>query len=163
VQKLLIIGLIAVVIIGFIGFESVDARERPDDVHITIGDVAIVVGLVYAIRAGLRSLSAGREARAARALEQSQAEAEMARLRIEEIELYFEDNPNRARYQDAVLTQQASIGMNKIEAQYAWGFPSTVNRSVYKSGRQAQWVYYGPGISHSYLYFSNDILSAIQY
>jgi len=51
-----------------------------------------------------------------------------------------------------------SIGMSEMEVlESSWGKPNKINRTTRASGTSEQWVYDG-----GYLYFENNILTAIQ-
>ena len=45
-----------------------------------------------------------------------------------------------------------------VRTKSSWGSPSKVNRTITANGKHEQWVYG----EHNYLYFDNDILTAIQ-
>lgn len=57
------------------------------------------------------------------------------------------------------------IGMTKGEVIAIWGKPNDVNRSIYGSSGpiEEQWVYKRGEIECDYIYFKDDILTAIQY
>lgn len=53
---------------------------------------------------------------------------------------------------------QVWVGMNKAQAQLAWGEPDSVNRTTTRRGVMEQWVYG----SSSYLYFVGGVLTSYQ-
>ena len=49
------------------------------------------------------------------------------------------------------------IGMTKAQVRMSWGLPYHINKSVYPSGVQEQWVY-----GNGYVYFQKGILTSYQ-
>jgi len=64
----------------------------------------------------------------------------------------FEEKVSNAKNQDKII-----LGMSKNDVISAWGKPSNINRDIYPFGTHEQWVY-----GSSYVYFENDVLTAIQ-
>jgi hypothetical protein len=56
-----------------------------------------------------------------------------------------------------VLSGKVKIGMTKEMCQLSWGKPNSINETITSGNKSEQWVY-----SDNYLYFDNDILTAIQ-
>lgn len=59
---------------------------------------------------------------------------------------------------EMIQNGQVEAGMTKEECRLSWGNPKSINKTIASGEETEQWVY---SIS-SYLYFSNDILEAIQ-
>ena len=57
-----------------------------------------------------------------------------------------------------ILNGKVKIGMTKEMAILAWGKPKDINETILKNLKSEQWVYSDGG----YIYFTNNILSAIQ-
>ena len=57
-----------------------------------------------------------------------------------------------------ILNGKMKIGMTKEMAKLSWGEPKKINETIMKNSKSEQWVY----SSGNYLYFTNNILTAIQ-
>lgn len=122
---------------------SYDEADETTTFDIILG-VAAIVGIVYWISSSSKK--------------RAEEEAKLA----EEIKRYFENNPDRLRFRSAVEEGKAAIGMTAQEAEWAWGKPNDINRSVYTWGVHEQWVYRGANYRNSYLYFENGVLKSMQ-
>lgn len=56
-----------------------------------------------------------------------------------------------------ILDGKVKIGMTKEMCELSWGKPKSINKTITSSKNTEQWVY-----SENYLYFDNEILTAIQ-
>lgn len=56
-----------------------------------------------------------------------------------------------------LLKGEVSIGMSKEMCRLSWGEPSNINETITAGKKSEQWVY-----EKNYLYFDNDVLTAIQ-
>ncbi|WP_404403791.1 hypothetical protein [Jeotgalibacillus malaysiensis] len=65
----------------------------------------------------------------------------------------------KARFKEQEIAESSTIriGMTSEEVKKRWGEPNDINKTITSSGTDEQWVYYS-----KYLYFENDILTAIQ-
>lgn len=77
---------------------------------------------------------------------------------------YFSETDLRKKYGwskkicSAISKEEVFVGMTKTQARMSWGEPQDINRTTTGYIVHEQWVY-GSG---SYLYFDNEILTAIQ-
>lgn len=58
---------------------------------------------------------------------------------------------------DRILKGKVKIGFTKEMCKLSWGEPDSINETITSGKRSEQWVY-----SDNYLYFDNDILTAMQ-
>ena len=65
--------------------------------------------------------------------------------------IFGEENWNR------ILNKKVQIGMTSEMCKVSWGSPEKINRTTTAGKSSEQWVY-----RNNYLYFENDVLTAIQ-
>lgn len=133
--------------VAYAQYVSTMSYYEEEEGSVVLGILALI-GLIVGVRALFKS---GEKARA-------EAAAKLA----EDIERYFAENPQRIDYKEAVLGKKVRIGMNATEARFAWGEPSSINRTVNTWGVSEQWVYRTGSYNASYLYFDNGRLTTIQ-
>ncbi len=63
---------------------------------------------------------------------------------------------------ESLSERKVAIGMTKVEAVYAWGSPSDINKTTSGAGTSEQWVFGNPIYGANYVYFDNDIVTSIQ-
>lgn len=65
----------------------------------------------------------------------------------------------------AISNGNICIGMTRIQVMISWDNPEKINRTMTANGVHEQWVYYPLGLLSSrrtYIYFDNDVCTAIQ-
>jgi len=83
------------------------------------------------------------------------------KFREETIAKYIVEHPDRAKFAEAIKTENVMIGMNEEETYLSWGNPDVRNNTIGASGVRVQWVY-RTQYKSNYLYFENGVLTAIQ-
>lgn len=72
-----------------------------------------------------------------------------------------EERQRQERFKKMIWHHEVGLGMTKKQVTRSWGDPCDINRSVYASGVQEQWVYCVGTYERKYLYFEGDELTAI--
>ena len=63
---------------------------------------------------------------------------------------------------NSIKEQKVSVGMTKEQVLLAWGEPDDVNTTILSNLRSEQWVYGDPLYGAQYVYFDNDVVTALQ-
>lgn len=61
-----------------------------------------------------------------------------------------------------IKEQKVSIGMTKEQVLLSWGKPDDINKTILTNLMSEQWVYGDPLYGAQYVYFDNDVVTALQ-